>query len=1112
MFKELDSKLDFPKFERDILAFWSDQMVFEDRRRLNEGGSRWAFMDGPITANNPMGVHHAWGRTYKDLYHRHKAMNGFDTRYQNGFDCQGLWVEVEVEKELGFTSKKDIETFGVAEFIKKCKQRVLKYAAVQTEQSIRLGYWMEWDDPQQLRSLARGLEDSEEVITFTGPRGSITGTAEAIAGQLGGRRLGGSYFTFSDENNYTIWAFLKRCSDRGLVYKGRDSMPWCPRCSTALSQHEIVTEGYRETTHKSVVARLPLRGRPGEWLLVWTTTPWTLSANVGVAVNPDLKYVKIVRDVQVYYLASGALAKTFPDGNYRVLAEIKGASLEGWSYDGPFDELPIEQGSGAVKAHRVIPWHDVSELEGTGLVHIAPGCGQEDMELGRIHDLPIVVPLDEYGVFVEGLGWLTGTHVYDSPDRIIDSLKQKALLVKEEDYKHRYPFCWRCGSELVFRVVDEWFISMGDKLDKPLDDVNDNDRVSSLRYQIIESARQVRWLPAFGLKQELDWLLNMDDWMISKKRYWGLALPIWECSNCGGFEVIGGKEELEERAVEGWEEFKGHSPHRPWIDKVKIKCTRCGATMSRIPDVGNPWLDAGIVSFSTLDYRADPKHWRAWFPADFVTECFPGQFRNWFYSMLAMGTVMAGETPFRQCLGHGTVLDEQGREMHKSSGNMIMFDDAADTIGSDVMRWMYCLSKPEYPMLFGYKAGEKMKREFFIPLVNIANFFAIYANLDKWTPEKSSEKATVLDRWALSKLNSVIAAVSSALEDFDALAASTRLQVFVDELSKWFVRRSRRRFWKSEDDEDKRAGYTTLYECIRTLAKLLAPFTPFVAELLHQNLVRSADSSAPLSVHLCSWPVDNDALIDLGLMDSMDLVMKAASLGHAARNQSGTRLRQPLSRAWVLAEPSVLASIAPLEGILKDELNIKSVTLTGDEAEIYQYSIRPRAHLLGRKHGRIYSKIVSALSQIKDQSLARRAMNREVIQLAIEDQVVELLPDEVDVQKTPVDGLVIVSDQQMTVALSKEISSELKTEGLARDVVRRVQYLRKQAAFNIDDKIETYYEAPREIADVIVAEADYIAAETLSLALREGQPPAGAAVQEFDIGGKLLKLGLVRRT
>lgn len=1108
MYEPVDPKIELPRLEHEVLNFWRRIRAFEKRRKLNEGKPPWSFIDGPITANNPMGVHHAWGRTYKDLWQRYKAMKGYEIRYQNGFDCQGLWVEVEVEKELCFKSKLDIEAYGIAEFVKRCKQRVLRYAAKQTEQSIRLGMWMDWDDPDQLRKLADALEEPMRETVFISARGPVKGTAEEIVGHLGSPEMGGSYFTLSDENNYCIWMLLKRGHERGWIYKGEDVMPWCPRCGTALSEHEIVTEGYKELTHLSLYVEFPLRGMKGN-LLIWTTTPWTLTSNIAVAVHPDFTYVKVGYNGKIYYVARGALQRVFPEGEYEVLEELTGAEMDGWSYVGPYDHLKAPMRKGAPEAHRVILWREVTEIEGTGLVHIAPGCGREDLQLGRKHELPIVAPLDEFGVFLGGFGWLSGTHVYESAEPIAEDLKRRKLLFRSEWYKHRYPVCWRCGSELVFRLVEEWFISMGEKLDKPPEMVTPEERENNLRYQIMDSAIEVRWIPEFGLKRELDWLMNMEDWMISKKRYWGLALPIWECKRCGWFDVIGSIEELKERAVVGWGVFEGHSPHRPYIDAVKIRCERCGALASRIPDVGNPWLDAGIVAFSTLQYRQNKEYWKRWFPADFITECFVGQFRNWFYAMLAMSTILEGTTPFKVCLGHGLVLDEQGREMHKSWGNVIWFDDAVETMGADVMRWIYCQTKPEDDVRFGYGRAEEVKRRFFIPLLNLHNFFSIYANLDNWTPEQKGERLTLLDKWMLSRLNKLIEVVTEALDDYDVYTATKEIEVFLEHLSRWYVRRSRRRFWKSERDEDKKAAYSTLYTCLKTLLLLLAPITPFITETLYQRLVRRAEPNAPESVHLNDWPISKKELVDEELMTNMELAMRVSSLGRAARNSSGIKLRQPLIEAVIVADLETLRHLKPLANLVEDELNVKKLRLTEERRALMRLKARPVPRVLGRKHGALYPRIAETIRSLGEIDVERLSRG-EAIVIEVEGKSVEVEPDEVEIYEEAREGYSLSQEAGILVGVYTKLTKELLYEGLARDIVRRIQALRKEADFEIDDRIETYYSGDPELERAFKLEAEYIAAETLSIALHRAESPKEAYVKNFDIDGKQLRLGLVR--
>jgi isoleucyl-tRNA synthetase len=577
MFQPVDSKPDFVAREHALLARWAEQRTFERLRAQNAGGPRWSFLDGPITANNPMGVHHAWGRTYKDIFQRFHAMLGEDQRWQNGFDCQGLWVEVNVERDLGFTSKRDIEAYGIAEFVSLCKQRVLTYSARQTEQSIRLGYWMDWNDPDELRRLRDLLAaDPAQKATLDGPHGPVADTVEMLVGRLGTKDVGGSYFTFSNENNDLIWGFLAECHKRGWIYKGVDSMPWCPRCGTGLSQMEM-NEGYADREDPGLTVKLPLVDRPGEALLIWTTTPWTLAANIAAAVGPDLRYVHIRQGDETFWVGRSTLRKAVV-GPFEVLEEKAGSELVGWRYRGPYDDLPQVQKifADASYEHRVVPWADVGEEEGTGIVHIATGAGAEDFQLGKALDLPVIGPIDEDGRYYEGFGWLSRREAPTQAEAIVEDLKQRGVFYHLEAYQHRYPHCWRCNTPLLWRVVDEWYISMGPVYDKPRDQLTPEEVDRSLRYQIMEVVDKIRWIPAFGYERELDWLLNMHDWMISKKRYWGLALPIYDCESCGTFDVVGGRDELRNRAVEGWEAFEGHTPHRPYIDEVRIACPNCG--------------------------------------------------------------------------------------------------------------------------------------------------------------------------------------------------------------------------------------------------------------------------------------------------------------------------------------------------------------------------------------------------------------------------------------------------------------------------------------------------------------------------------------------------------
>ncbi len=602
MFDPVDPKQDFVALEHRILDFWREGQIFEKLMRRNAGHERWSFIDGPMTANNPMGVHHAWGRTYKDVFQRYKAMGGFDQRWQNGFDCQGLWLEVETERDLGFNSKRDIENFGLDRFSRACRARVDKYSEIQTEQSIRLGQWMRWDD---------------------------------------------SYFTMTDTNIEYIWHFLGVCQRKGWLYEGHKAMPWCTRCGTSLSQHEL-SDAYEEIPDTSVFLAFPLRDRPGESLLVWTTTPWTLTSNVAAAVNPDLEYRRVRYQGRVYYVSAGTVASIFRK-EAEILGSVHGAEMIGWTYDGPFDDLPVAKGL----EHRVIPWEMVGETEGTGIVHIAPGCGAEDNELGKIHGLRVIAPLDGYGIYLDGFGWLTGMDVHEVEKPILQNLKEKGVFFRQETYRHRYPFCWRCKEKLVFRVEDEWFIACDE-----------------IRPEMKKAAESVRWIPDSVGKRTQDWYNNMGDWCISRKRYWGLPLPFYFCPD-RHLTLVSNRAELRDRAVDPAIVDALPELHRPWIDEVKIRCATCGQVATRIPDVGDCWLDAGIVGFSTLRYFEDHAYWEKWFPAELVLE-MREQVRLWFYAMMFTSVTLEGCAPYRTVFAYEKVYDEKGQPMHKSTGNAIL--------------------------------------------------------------------------------------------------------------------------------------------------------------------------------------------------------------------------------------------------------------------------------------------------------------------------------------------------------------------------------------------------------------------------------------------------------
>jgi isoleucyl-tRNA synthetase len=1045
MLKKVSNQVDFIALEHEILDFWKQNQTFKKLVKQNQGKPRWSFLDGPITANNPMGVHHAWGRTYKDIYNRFHAMTGHELRYQNGFDCQGLWVEVEVEKQLNLKSKHDIERIGIDKFVQACKDRVIKYSKIQTEQSIRLGYWMDWDN---------------------------------------------SYYTMAEVNNFTIWQFLKKCYDHGWIYKGHDVMPWCIDCGAAMSQHEIATEGYKELQHTSVYVRFPLAGRTHESLLVWTTTPWTLPANVGAAVHPDFTYVKVKQGEEILYLVKDRLSVLKTKGDYQVLEEFTGRKLDGLEFHSPFEELPAQKG---IK-HPVIVWDEVSASEGTGIVHIAPGCGKEDFALGKQLGLGIIAPLDQFGNYIDGFDWLSGQNVMKVAEPILENLREKKRLYSKEKITHRYPVCWRHGSELVFRLVDEWFIHMDE-----------------LRFQIMEITKKITWQPDYGMQLELDWLKNMSDWMISKKRYWGLALPIYECQACGHFEVLGSREELKARSVEGWEEFEGHSPHRPYIDKVKIKCEKCGATVSRITDVGNPWLDAGIVPYSTMKYTEDRAYWEKWFPADFITECFPGQFRNWFYAILAMSTVMENREPFKTILGHALVRDENGEEMHKSSGNAIWFDDAAEKMGVDVMRWLFAQSNPFNNINFGYRIADEVRRNV-VTLWNTYSFWANYAILDDIHPNElnfSKNSLSVLDRWILARLQELIKRAHKYYAEFNVIGLMKDAEKFIDDLSNWYVRRNRRRFWRSEQDQDKKVAYFTLHKILVTFIKIMAPVTPFFTEEMYQNLVVANDPSAPESIHLAAFPEVETEFVDETLVDEVDMVIELVSAGRALRNKSGIKVRQPLSE--FIIRP--LAGIQE-ETLLKyqqhflEELNVKKLSFIKNDNELVEYIVKLDFKKLGPKYGQSLSKIQQLLNEIPVAEIAHRVHQQLGIPLVLNDHTVTLEPDEIILETKSSDSYVTMESDGSLVGININLTEELKLEGQARDMVRQIQELRKSANFEMNDRIHVFFDTSEKLVQAIQNHKEYIQSETLAVDLQFSKAADDAFTKEIKIAGEMVTLGI----
>jgi isoleucyl-tRNA synthetase len=1000
VFSPLPEKPDHPALEQDILAWWDGERIFDRLREQNAGGETWSFIDGPITANNPMGVHHAWGRTLKDVFQRYKALRGFDQRYQNGFDCQGLHVEVEVERSLGLNSKRDIEQYGLAEFADRCIERVAQFAALITDQSRRLGMWMDWPN---------------------------------------------SYYTFSDANIEYIWRFLKTTHERGWLYKGHRSTQWCPRCGTSLSHHEQAgEENYRELDHPSLHVRFPLKGRDNEALIVWTTTPWTLPANVSAAVKPDAEY-------------------GLRDGGWRLKEEgeyeraVKGKELVGLEYDGPFDDLPAQ----AEVTHRVIPWQDVSLTEGTGIVHIAPGAGTEDFELSRVHDLPVLAPIDEEGRMVAGYGPFAGLSTDEVEEPVIEALRERGLLVESGRIVHRYPICWRCKTPLVFRVVDDWFIS-ADEIRQPLMDAN----------------ATVEWTPSFYSKRMDDWLRNMGDWNISRKRYFGLPLPFYPC-DCGQLNVIGSREELEERATGGLDRLR--ELHRPWIDDVTVRCESCGGEVRRIAEVGDAWLDAGIVPYSTLGWRnlerkpegsgsgaargltgadlPDHAYWEQWFPAAWVSESRE-QIRLWFYSMSFMSVTLEGRSPYERVLAYERVRDETGKEMHKSTGNAIEANEAIERMGADVMRWIYSEQVPSQNVNFGYGPANEVKRRL-LTFWNSVSFLVTYANIEGFRPEwgEPPQVERPLDRWLLARTDQLVAEATAEYERFWTPGVVRAWESFVDDLSNWYIRRSRRRFYG--DDQD---AFRTLWWALVQAVRVIGPVMPFLAERLWRALVAQPVEGAPASVFLAGWAEAGE--VDESLLGEVSRARRVVGLGHQARSASGLKLRQPLRRLVVQG--------AALNGEhieeIRDELRVKEVEQ--GEVEAQELVVKPNLPVLGPKLGKELGPLRSALAAGEFEEL-------EGGRFRVGDR--ELQPDEVLVERRGKEGWAVASEDGVTVALDTRLDAELDLEARVLDLIHLLNGMRREAGLELTDRIAVTL--PDRQSDLLEQHAEWIKDEVLAVSI-----------------------------
>lgn len=1057
MFEPVTPRLDINALEKQQLDFWKERDIFRRSMEERKDAPRWVFYEGPPTANGRPGTHHVLARAFKDMFPRYHTMRGKYVLRKGGWDTHGLPVEIEVEKELGFKNKRDIEEYGIARYNEKCRESVFRYIKEWEQLTERIAFWVDLED---------------------------------------------AYITYKNEYIQSVWWILRQFWDKGLLYEGFKVVPYCARCGTPLSSHEVA-QGYEEVADPSVFVRFPVKDQPGTFFLVWTTTPWTLPGNVAIAVNRRSTYVVVEgpaasgEGTERLILAEALLDKALEHREqYTVVETLRGEDLLGKHYEPLYRFLPVEQDYAYV-----VHGDFVSMEDGSGLVHIAPAFGADDMDVGREYGLPVLQTVDATGSFIPDVTPWAGMWVKDADPLITNELKERGLLYKVERYVHNYPFCWRCHTPLLYYARSTWYIA-----------------TTRYRDAMIEQNQTINWVPAhikdgrFG-----NWLEELRDWALGRERYWGTPLPVWRCENpdCNHMHCIGSVAELSE--LSGADQ-SGLDLHRPYVDEVTFPCSECGGTMRRVPELIDVWFDSGSMPVAQWGYPFQNEDlFKDQFPADYICEAVD-QTRGWFYSQHAISTMLFGRTDFKNviCLGH--ILDEQGRKMSKSLGNIVEPWSVLDKYGADAFRWyMYTAGPPGEPRRFSVELVGEVVRSFTLTLWNVYSFFVTYANLDSFDPASPRvpvEQRELLDRWILAELHSLVRDVTDAYERYDVPAATRPIEQFVDRLSNWYLRRSRRRFWKSESDADKQAAYQTLYECLVTVAKLLAPTMPFMAEALYRNLVARQDSTAPESVHLAFWPEWDEALIDRKLMDDMRLAQRLVSLGHAARNSANLKVRQPLSEAvFVVRDASERPVVEALAGTIADELNVKQVRVVASADEMVSYKLNPLPQVLGRALKGDFPKVQRALREGAPEDVERWAkalLAGENVTVTVDGQEYTVTSEQVEVQQEAAEGYAVSEEYGYLAALKTELTDDLIREGLAREFVRRIQTLRKDADFEISDRITVSYQAGEKVRAAVETYRDYIQTETLADALIEAAPENGARSEAFEIDGESVVIGVRR--
>lgn len=1028
MYKKVDSGMNFCEREKQVIEFWKQNKIFEKSVEMNKGKESFSFYDGPPTANGKPHIGHILTRVMKDIIPRYKTMKGYYVARKAGWDTHGLPVELEVEKLLGIDGKPEIEKYGIEPFIKKCKESVWKYKGEWERMSDRVGYWVDMDNP---------------------------------------------YITYDDKYIESVWWAVKTIADKGLIYKGHKIVPYCPRCGTALSSHEVA-QGYKDVKEKSVFVKFKRKNNDG-YFLAWTTTPWTLPSNVALCMNADENYVEIKADGEIYVLAEALVSSLFE--SYEVVSVKKGKDYEYEEY------IPLYNCNDTKKkAYYVTNDSYVTLTDGTGIVHIAPAFGEDDSKVGRKYDLPFVQMVDDRGRFIKGTGELEGIFVKDGDKLVIKDLNSRGLLFKELLFEHSYPFCWRCDTPLLYYARSSWFIKM-----------------TEVRDQLLKNNATVNWMPpTIGSGRMGNFLENVIDWGVSRERYWGTPLPIWVCPDCGEIKVIGSKEEL--KKLGGLNE--DIELHKPYIDKVTFKCEKCGGTMKRTPEVMDCWFDSGSMPFAQHHYPFENKDvFQAQFPANFISEAVD-QTRGWFYTLLAISTLLFDKAPFKNCIVLGHVNDKNGIKMSKHKGNVVDPWSVLDVQGADAVRWyFYTSSAPWLPSRFSAENVSECQRKFMGTLWNTYSFFVLYANIDNYDPSKYNLKDCKLshmDKWILSNLNTLVDYVDKCLDEYKITESSRAIQDFTDNLSNWYVRRGRERYWGSDMTDDKIAAYTTLYTVLVTLSKLIAPYTPFMAESIYQNLVPNFYKDAPESVHLCKFPEADMSMVDKKLEDDMAFVLQAVVLGRAARNKANIKNRQPLDSLFILTDKRV--NDKDIISLVADEINVRNCEIVKDKSKFMTYELKPQLKTLGPKYGKHLGAIRQYLSTCTNASEIVDTVNSgKTYTFQADGENIELTLDDLLITPVNKSGYALESDAAMTVVIDTNLTEELINSGIARELTSKIQTMRKEAGFEVVDHIRIGYKGEGKCVEVLKSDksiCEGVLADELSDKLFNGY------AKELDINGE----------